>query len=162
MFLLNGKKINIDAPITSEEGITYANLRNPEIRNQLGVIEQPDPIWPEPADEFFVTENEDGSLNITRKSDEQLAEIRLAKAKIARQQTVSEIIVTTQAGNAFDGHEDAQNRMGRSVTIMTEADTLPWVLADNSIALVTKAELQEALRLAGLAMAEIWVKPYTD
>jgi len=45
-------------------------------------------------------------------------------------------------------------------TLLGDADTMPWVLADNSIVQVTKAELQEALRLSGAAMAELWVKPY--
>lgn len=41
-----------------------------------------------------------------------------------------------------------------------DAYTMPWVLADNSIAQVTKAELQEALRLSDAAMAKLWVRPY--
>lgn len=36
----------------------------------------------------------------------------------------------------------------------------PWVLADNTVAQVIKAELMEALKLSGTKMAELWVKPY--
>jgi len=43
MFKLNNKVISIDNEYTSEEGITYPNLRNPEVRELLGVIELPDP-----------------------------------------------------------------------------------------------------------------------
>lgn len=43
---------------------------------------------------------------------------------------------------------------------MNETDTMSWVLADNSIVAVTQAELKEALRLSGEAMAALWVKPY--
>ena len=84
----------------------------------------------------------------------------LAAAKAARQAEVEAITVTTQSGKVFDGDEAAQNRMSRAVNAMDEADTLPWVLANNTIAQVTCAELREALKLAGAAMAEIWVRPY--
>lgn len=84
----------------------------------------------------------------------------LAHAKIARAEAVRNIIVTTSTGKSFDGHEDAQNRISRSIQLMTDEDELPWVLADSTVALVTKAELAEALRRSGLAMAEIWVSIY--
>lgn len=84
----------------------------------------------------------------------------LASAKAARHAEVEVITVTTTSGRVFDGNEDAQNRMSRAVNAMEDADTLPWVLADNTIAQVTRAELREALKLAGAAMAEIWVRPY--
>jgi hypothetical protein len=41
-FERNGKPINIDAPFTTEEGVKFANLRNPAIREQVGVVEVPD------------------------------------------------------------------------------------------------------------------------
>ena len=41
-FQLNGKTINIDKPYTTADGVKYANLRNPAIREQLGVVEVPD------------------------------------------------------------------------------------------------------------------------
>jgi len=91
---------------------------------------------------------------------EELAAQALAAAKAARQAEVEAIKVTTVAGNTFDGDEDAQNRMSRAVTSMEPGDTIPWVLADNTVAVVEQDELKEALRLAGAAMAEIWVRPY--
>lgn len=84
----------------------------------------------------------------------------LAHAKIARAEAVRNIVVTTSTGKSFDGDEDAQNRMLRSIQLLTDEDELPWVLADSTVALVTKAELTEALRLSGLAMAQIWVSIY--
>jgi hypothetical protein len=41
-FQLNGNPINIDRPYVTETGVKYANLRNPAIREQLGVVEVPD------------------------------------------------------------------------------------------------------------------------
>lgn len=90
------------------------------------------------------------------KTPEQL----LVEAKVERSRVVASIVVTTSAGLVFDGNEAAQDRMSRAVLSMSEDDELPWVLADNTVAVVGKAELQEALRLAGKAMAEIWIRPY--
>jgi len=42
MFQLNGKPVNIDAPFVSANGTKYPNLRNPEIRQSLGVVEVED------------------------------------------------------------------------------------------------------------------------
>ena len=84
----------------------------------------------------------------------------LADQKALRKQEVANITVTTAAGNTFDGNEDAQNRMSRSVTAMLDTEVIPWVLADNTVATVSRDELREALKLAGEAMAAIWVRPY--
>jgi hypothetical protein len=44
-FQLNGKPINIDKPYTTPDGVKYANLRNPTIRAELGVVEVADAPW---------------------------------------------------------------------------------------------------------------------
>ena len=72
MFLLNGKRINIDAQRTVGD-VTYPNLRDPSLRAALGVTEVPDPVYPNP-ELFYWTENEDGTLVITPKSAEQIKE----------------------------------------------------------------------------------------
>jgi hypothetical protein len=51
--------------------------------------------------------------------------------------------------------------MTSAITAMTDTDLLPWVLHNNTVAMVNKAELTEALRLAGMQMASIWITPYT-
>lgn len=43
MFTLNGNPISIDRPFTAPDGTKYANLRNPAIREALGVTEVADP-----------------------------------------------------------------------------------------------------------------------
>lgn len=77
--------------------------------------------------------------------------------KSERSATVEAIKVTTLAGNTFDGDEVSQGRMARAVSSMEDVDTVLWVLADNTVIQATKAELREALRLAGSAQAAIWV-----
>ena len=37
-----------------------------------------------------------------------------------------------------------------------------WVLADNTVATVTKVQLQQALAKAMLAMGEVWTEPYSE
>lgn len=84
----------------------------------------------------------------------------LTAAKASRAQLVDAISVTTNSGAVFDGDEVAQGRMVRAIVSMSAEDTLPWVMSNNSVALVSRAELQEALRLAGAEMARIWVAVY--
>ena len=80
--------------------------------------------------------------------------------KAKRAAAVEAIAVTTTAGNTFDGDETSQGRMARAIIGLQAAGdgaTIPWVLADNTSVSVTAAELLEALALAGLAQAAVWV-----
>jgi hypothetical protein len=160
MFLINNKRVNIDAPY-NHNGVTYPNLRDPVTRDKVGVTEVPDPVYPDP-DYFYWTENEDGSLNIAPKSPEQVSQMLLSKAKQKRIEDVRNITVTSSLGNTFDGNEEAQGRMARAILAMQDTDQLPWVLENNTVVVVSKQELLEALRLAGQKMSEIWVKVYSE
>jgi penicillin V acylase-like amidase (Ntn superfamily) len=82
--------------------------------------------------------------------------------KAQRADAVAAIQVTTGAGNTFNGDETSQSRLVRAVVALDAAPvgtTVNWVLADNSVLVATKAELTEALMLAGAAQAAIWVIP---
>lgn len=86
----------------------------------------------------------------------------LEELKARRAQAVDAIKVATAAGNVFDGDEVSQGRMSRAILVLAATGgTVPWVLADNSIAQVGAAELTEALALAGAQQAALWVEPYT-
>lgn len=50
--------------------------------------------------------------------------------------------------------------MSRSIVALNDGETVQWVLADNTIAQVTKEQLRQALRLAGEAQTAIWADPY--
>ena len=84
-----------------------------------------------------------------------------ATAKVDRAKAVEAIKVTTAAGNTFDGDETSQGRMARAIIALSTglAPSVTWVLADNSTIQATSAELTEALVLAGMAQAAIWVIP---
>ena len=43
MFTYNGTPVSIDNPFTTEEGVTYPHMRDPSVREQLGIVESPDP-----------------------------------------------------------------------------------------------------------------------
>lgn len=84
MFILNEKRINIYAPYTSDSGVTYANLTDPAIRNQLGVVEISEPAPPEDYSEYlyYRTEQDEAPYVVyTRKSDAQIAEQELSAAR---------------------------------------------------------------------------------
>lgn len=92
------------------------------------------------------------------------AEEKAARAAFKRQreEAVAAIKVTTAAGNMFDGDEVSQGRMARAILGLQHADeeaSVTWVLADNSVISATLPELAEALQLAGLAQAALWVQP---
>ena len=119
---------------TSNGVVTCVQSDNPEYLAWLAEGNTPDPYVPPPS-----------------------AEREAAKA--AREKAVSEIKVTTQAGNTFDGDEVSQGRMSRAIIALSTglAPSVNWVLADNSVIQATAAELTEALVLAGQAQAAIWV-----
>lgn len=93
-------------------------------------------------------------------SDEEIAMKQLVAAKAEREEFVSKIVVEVD-GMMFDGDEVSQDRMARSIIALDLGEKVQWVLADNSIKMVTRAQLREALRKAGTAQTAIWSDPYT-
>lgn len=95
-----------------------------------------------------------------QKPQELIDKEKLIIAKEQRADYVSKIIVTVD-DMQFDGDETSQDRMVRSIIALNDGETVQWVLADNTIAQVTRAQLREALRKAGAAQTAIWSDPYT-
>lgn len=88
---------------------------------------------------------------------------RLEEAKRVRAAKVEAITVEVD-GMVFDGNEPAQSRMTRAIAAAETAGMTEtvWVLADNTVATVTKAQLQQALAKAMLAMSKVWTEPYAE
>ena len=82
----------------------------------------------------------------------------IAEYKASRQEAVNNIKVTTEAGNTFDGDETSQTRMVRAASLMEDVEVTNWVLADNTVIEVSKAELMEAAKLAGQEQTRLWIK----
>lgn len=77
----------------------------------------------------------------------------------AQRQILVDNIKVTVGDKTFDGDEVSQTRMARAITVLLEGETVLWVLADNTSTQCTKAELIEALRLAGEEQTRLWVMP---
>ncbi|WP_085065417.1 DUF4376 domain-containing protein [Pseudoalteromonas sp. TB51] len=77
--------------------------------------------------------------------------------KLNRQKLLDTLTVEVD-GMVFDGDEASQSRMGRASFSMQDGETIPWVLANNEKATVTKEQLALALRLAGAKQAEFWTE----
>ena len=77
-----------------------------------------------------------------------------------RDEALEKLVVTTLSNKTFLVDEASQNKMCRCIVILEDLEVMPWVLLDNSIVLVDKVELKEALRLAGEAMVDMWFTPY--
>ena len=78
---------------------------------------------------------------------------------------MSKLTVTVD-GMVFDADETSQNRMSRVVAgaqalgVDLNTTTQIWVLADNTVATPTIAQLAQALKLAGEAQTALWTVPY--
>lgn len=98
-------------------------------------------------------------------TEEEKAAAELEKAKAERSEAVGKITVEVD-GMVFDGDEDAQTRMGRTVAaavalgVDLDATSQTWVLADNSVAQPTIRQLANALKLAGEEQTKLWTVPY--
>lgn len=104
---------------------------------------------------------------IPEPTQEELEAKALAEAKQERAEEVSKITVEVE-GHIFDGDEDSQTRMARTITAsqalgLPEDSTISWAMADtnaNKVEQVTIAQLSKALYLAGCKQTELWCKPY--
>lgn len=158
-----GKMVNIYAPFGG-----FSRLDMAEIRARAGVVEIADDPAPEDYsdDTYFRTEDWSATqrpyVTYTRKSDEQIAEVKLQRAKAERTAAVEAIKVTTTSGKEFDGDETSQGRMSRAILAgqIAGITSCTWVLANNVPTTVTLAELSEALSLAMQAQGAIWAEPY--
>lgn len=100
-------------------------------------------------------------IAIPKPTVEELQAQALAQAKAERAMAVEALTVEVN-GKVFDADETSQARMSVAASSMTDYETNVWVLHDNTIVQVTKAELLEACRLARIAQSAIWTKPYEN
>ena len=96
---------------------------------------------------------------IPEPTTEEIAERALAEAKAERAEEVERLTVEVD-GYVYDADETSQARMSVAASSMTDDETNIWVLHDNTVVRVTKAQLLEACRLARIAQSAIWIKPY--
>ena len=120
------------------------------------------------SDDCLFTEKEivtawDGLTYVSGEEPEKPKEMigaeMLAQAKKERANAVKRLTVEVD-GMVFDGDEVSQARMSVAASSMSDDETNVWVLHDNNVVRVTKAQLLEACRLARIAQSAIWTKPY--
>lgn len=104
---------------------------------------------------------------LPKPTEEEKDKAALSQAKAERADAVSKLTVTVD-GMVFDADETSQNRMSRVVAgaqalgVDLNTTTQIWVLANNTIAQLTVAQLAQALKLAGQKQTALWTKPYEE
>lgn len=149
---------------TAEQQARLELLNNLEVENkntyesECVLFVEHGVILPESHSQFLLNIQQEYESATT----EYVTNLRIQEAKDLRQAEVDAIVVTTTSGKMFDGDEQSQDRMSRAINALNPEETTSWVLSDNTPTLVTREELQEALRLAGAAQTTIWVRPYVE
>lgn len=162
----NGQIVTEQVPVLNEDGTQKTE------RQQVGTELNPAPNTFDKYTELAVWCNENRAyiedrgdyyeaVAIPEPTAEELEAQALAQAKAERAAAVGKITVEVD-GMVFDGDETSQGRMARSVVAMTDDETITWVLYDNTIAQITKAQLLQALRLSGEKQTRLWTMPYTN
>lgn len=142
MFKLNGKKIDINRDLTIGEGadaVTYpaASLRNDNLRAELGITEEADPVRPDDR-LFWVVENPDGSYDAAAK-DKALVTPPVWERIKSKRDAVKNGGVQI-AGKWF--HTDDASRIQHMALNMMGAAipaNLQWKTMDGSFTLMTQA-----------------------
>ena len=121
---------------------------------------------PEPTGEYEEKKAfwEQFGVTYTEEPDpEPTEEELLERAKHERAKQVAAIKVEVD-GMTFDGDETSQSRMARALEVasITGMESTVWVLADNTVAEVTVAQMKQALSKAMLKMGELWTVPYEE
>lgn len=116
--------------------------------------------------EELIIKAKDGNYYLESELPPLTEEELLKQAKAERAEAVSKIIVEVD-GMKFDGDETAQTRMGRTISAaqalgVDSSEKRTWVLADNTVAEPTIAQLAQALKLAGDEQTKLWTIPYEE
>ena len=159
MFLLNGKKIDINNQITID-GVTYPHLR--DVWQEKGVIQVPTPERPDPRF-YFITENLDGSLNVEAKNLDMCKDVRISE--IAQERFRRETAgVTLQNGTKIRTDRESQSQLNNAFVSLYHGfiPSTPWKAA-NGWAPMTIAEIEPVARAVALHVRDsfLWEEQQT-
>ncbi|WP_194709957.1 DUF4376 domain-containing protein [Pseudoalteromonas sp. S16_S37] len=89
-------------------------------------------------------------------SEAQIAQVKRERFKQTRMQELAKLTVEVD-GMEFDADELSQQRMARALVVMQDDESTSWILANNDVAQVSKAQLFEACKLASAQQTALWV-----
>ena len=111
----------------------------------------------------FQSDGKGGYTNFVFTPPVKTPEQILQEAKAERNQAVNNIVVEVD-GMEFDGNEDAQRRISVAITTanITGQKSVDWVLKNNTVANVTREQLERVLALSMQEMQRLWTLPYEE
>lgn len=92
-------------------------------------------------------------------TDEEVIEKEFVADKQIRDNEMASLTVEVD-GYVLQADEESQNRMVRAILVLEKKETIQWVTADNELVMISKEQLEQALRKAVEAQTEIWGKPH--
>ena len=135
MFILNGKRLDINKPFKDNAGVVYTSLLSPASREGIGVIEIPDPVPPADfdVDYYDVIETELAPyVEYKKKTQEEIDLIRWRKIQVIRDDLI-------ENGGCFVAdkwfHSDVKSKQ-QQLTLERMGTNLypdiPWTTMDGS------------------------------
>lgn len=92
-------------------------------------------------------------------TDEEIIENEYVADKQIRDNEMSSLTVEID-GYVLQADEESQNRMVRAILVLQKKETIQWVTADDELVMISREQLEQALRKAVEAQTEIWGKPH--
>lgn len=92
-------------------------------------------------------------------NDEEIIENEYVADKQIRDNEMATLTVEVD-GYVFQADEESQNRMVRAILVLENKETIQWVTADDKLVMISREQLEQALRKAVEAQTEIWGKPH--
>ena len=113
--------------------------------------------------EVDVEESEKGGWWLKGKAptftDEEIIEKEFVTDKQVRDTEIASLTVEVD-GYVLQADEVSQNRMVRAILVLEKQETIQWVTANDELVMISKEQLEQALRKAVEAQTEIWGKPH--
>lgn len=133
----------------------YAEVLDKELDLSISAFEGYELIETTETPELFKLKRRIGNKWVS-----EVSQSKKLKGKELKESRVSSLLITSSAGNVFNGDELSQNRILKTLTVMglTGQSKNMWKLANNSIVEVSKEELEEVLILAHAEMDSIWTE----
>lgn len=95
------------------------------------------------------------------KTEEEIIEREFNRDKEIRTIEMTSLTVEVD-GYVLQADEESQNRMVRAILVLKNKETIQWITANNEFVMISKEQLEQALRKAVEAQTEIWGKPHKN